>query len=136
MPVYRKEGEQNALNVKAGKFSEVVGYEYEEYIKSKNPSVIAHVIKPETKRTVIVEEDDDEVEPLDFHSASEKIMSSLVGFFSKDASDDNDTPVKETEVVDDYMGEDDEKSIMQEINLNIKSSLAEQCSQADLHLYQ
>lgn len=63
-------------------------------------------------------------------------MSSLVGFFSKDASDDNDTPVKETEVVDDYMGEDDEKSIMQEINLNIKSSLAEQCSQADLHLYQ
>lgn len=120
VPVYRKEGEQNALNVKAGKFSEVVGYEYEEYIKSKNPSVIAHVIKPETKRTVIVEEDDDEVEPLDFHSASEKIMSSLVGFFSKDASDDNDTPVKETEVVDDYMGEDDEKSIMQEINLNIK----------------
>ena len=44
VPVYRKEGEQNALNVKAGKFSEVVGYEYEEYIKSKNPSVIAHVI--------------------------------------------------------------------------------------------
>lgn len=83
MPVYRKEGEQNALNVKAGKFSEVVGYEYEEYIKSKNPSVIAHVIKPETKRTVIVEEDDDEVEPIDFHSASEKIMSSLVGFFQK-----------------------------------------------------
>lgn len=83
VPVYRKEGEQNALNVKAGKFSEVVGYEYEEYIKSKNPSVIAHVIKPETKRTVIVEEDDDEVEPLDFHSASEKIMSSLVGFFQK-----------------------------------------------------
>ena len=42
------------------------------------------------------------------------------GIFFKDASDDNDTPVKETEVVDDYMGEDDEKSIMQEINLNIK----------------
>lgn len=119
VPVYRKDGEQNTLNVKAGKFSEVVGFEYEEYIRSKNPSVIAHVIKPDTKRTVIVE-DDDEPEPLDFHSASEKIMSSLVGFFSKDTSDDNDTPVKETEVVDDYMGEDDEKSIMHEINLNIK----------------
>lgn len=119
VPVYRKEGEENTLNVKAGKFSEVVGYEYEEYIKSKNPSVIAHVIKPDTKRTVIVEEDD-EPEPLDFHSASEKIMANLVGFFSKDTSNDDDTPVKETEVVDDYMGEDDEKSIMQEINLNIK----------------
>lgn len=119
VPVYRKEGEENTLNVKAGKFSEVVGYEYEEYIKSKNPSVIAHVIKPDTQRTVIVE-DDDEPEPLDFHSASEKIMANLVGFFSKDTSNDDDTPVKETEVVDDYMGEDDEKSIMQEINLNIK----------------
>lgn len=119
VPVYRKEGEENTLNVKAGKFSEVVGYEYEEYIKSKNPSVIAHVIKPDTQRTVIVEEDD-EPEPLDFHSASEKIMANLVGFFSKDTSNDDDTPVKETEVVDDYMGEDDEKSIMQEINLNIK----------------
>lgn len=119
VPVYRKEGEGNTLNVKAGKFSEVVGYEYEEYIKSKNPSVIAHVIKPDTQRTVIVEEDD-EPEPLDFHSASEKIMANLVGFFSKDTSNDDDTPVKETEVVDDYMGEDDEKSIMQEINLNIK----------------
>lgn len=119
VPVYRKEGEENTLNVKAGKFSEVVGYEYEEYIKSKNPSVIAHVIKPDTQRTVVVEEDD-EPEPLDFHSASEKIMANLVGFFSKDTSNDDDTPVKETEVVDDYMGEDDEKSIMQEINLNIK----------------
>ena len=119
VPVYRKEGEENTLNVKAGKFSEVVGYEYEEYIKSKNPSVIAHVIKPAPQRTVIVEEDD-EPEPLDFHSASEKIMANLVGFFSKDTSNDDDTPVKETEVVDDYMGEDDEKSIMQEINLNIK----------------
>ena len=119
VPVYRKEGEENTLNVKAGKFSEVVGYEYEEYIKSKNPSVIAHVIKPDTQRTVIVEEDD-EPEPLDFHSASERIMANLVGFFSKDTSNDDDTPVKETEVVDDYMGEDDEKSIMQEINLNIK----------------
>lgn len=119
VPVYRKEGEENTLNVKAGKFSEVVGYEYEEYIKSKNPSVIAHVIKPDTQRSVIVEEDD-EPEPLDFHSASEKIMANLVGFFSKDTSNDDDTPVKETEVVDDYMGEDDEKSIMQEINLNIK----------------
>ena len=119
VPVDRRDGEENTLNVKAGKFSEVVGYEYEEYIRSKNPSVIAHVIKPDTKRTVIVEEDDED-EPIDFHSASEKIMAGLVGFFSKDASDDNDTPLKETEVVDDYMGEDDEKSIMQEINLNIK----------------
>ncbi len=118
VPIYQAEDEHKSLNVKAGKFSEVVGYEYEQYIRSKNPSVIAHVIKPETKRTVIIEEEEDK--PIDFHSASEKIMSGLVGFFSKDASDDNDTPVKETEVVDDYMGEDDEKSIMQEINLNIK----------------
>lgn len=123
VPVYQSEDSQNSLNVKAGKFSEVVGYEYEEYIRSKNPSVIAHVIKPDSQKTVIVEDEDDD-EPFDFHSASEKIMSGLIGFFSKDASDDSDTPVKETEVVDDYTGEDDEKSIMHEINLNIKKLFA------------
>ena len=49
VPVYRPDEPREILNVKAGRFSEVVENEYEEYIRSKNPSVIAHVIRPEPK---------------------------------------------------------------------------------------
>ncbi|MEE1061024.1 MAG: hypothetical protein UH080_04250 [Ruminococcus sp.] len=116
VPVYRTYSDENVINVKAGKFSEVVAEEYEQYIRSKNPSVITHVIKPEEKD--VYEKVEEETK--DNRPTSEKIISSLVGFFSNDQSDDNDTPVEETKIVDDYKGEDDEKSIMQEINHNIK----------------
>ena len=120
VPVYRADSGKDVINVKAGKFSEVVGYEYEQYIRSKNPSVIAHVINPEPKGESEQEEDENR----DKRPAKEKLLSGLVGFFSNDESDDDDTPVEETKIVDDYTGEDDEKSIMQEINLNIKKLFA------------
>ena len=116
VPVYRPDEPRDILNVKAGKFSEVVAQEYEEYIRSKNPSVIAHVIRPEPK----VEEDDEPETNEDTRSAKEKVLSAVVGFFSKDESDDNDTPHEKSKAVDDYTGEEDEKSIMYELNLNIK----------------
>lgn len=116
VPVYRPDEPRNILNVKAGRFSEVVEQEYEEYIRSKNPSVIAHVIRPEPKPEL----EEEEEQTGDTRSAKEKILTAVVGFFSKDESDDNDTPKEKTKPVEDYTGEDDEKSILFELNLNIK----------------
>lgn len=116
VPVYRPDEPREILNVKAGRFSEVVAQEYEEYIRSKNPSVIAHVIRPEPKPEVDEEQEENE----DTRSPQEKILSAVVGFFSKDESDDDDTPKEKAKAVEDYTGEDDEKSILYELNLNIK----------------
>ncbi len=117
VPVYKQDEPNRAINVKAGRFLEVLGHEYEEYIRSKNPSVIAHVIKSET----VPEPDDEEEKNKDTRSVQEKIISALVGFFSKDESDDSDTPnEKKEKPVDDYTGDDDEKSIKLELNSNIK----------------
>ena len=117
VPVYKQENPRHILNVKAGKFSDVVAFEYEEYIRSKNPSVIAHVIRPEPK----IEEPEIEEKEEDTRSTQEKILSAVVGFFSKDESDDNDIPQEKAKTVEDYTGEDDEeKSIMYELNLNLK----------------
>lgn len=116
VPVYRAEDSEKILNVKAGRFSEVVTQEYEEYIRSKKPVVITHVIRPEPKP----ETEDEQSKAEDTRSPKEKILSAVVGFFSKDESDDSDTPKEKTKSVEDYTGEDDEKSILFELNLNIK----------------
>ncbi|MBQ1506884.1 MAG: hypothetical protein IIZ36_00475, partial [Ruminococcus sp.] len=116
VPIYRQENQSENLNVKAGRFSEVVANEYEEYIRSKNPSVIAHVIRPEPKSDA----ENGEERSGDSRSTQEKILSAVVGFFSKDDSDDSDTPHEKTKTVEDYTGEEDEKSILFELNLNIK----------------
>ena len=115
VPVYRRDEPSNTINVKAGRFSEVVGNEYEEYIRSKNPSVIAHVIRPEPKPV-----EEPEEKPIDNRPAREKITSALVGFFSKDESDDDDKPKEKVKTIEDYTEEDDEKSILDELNLNIR----------------
>lgn len=120
VPVYRPDEPRNILNVKAGRFSEVVANEYEEYVRSKNPSVIAHVLRPEP--TIV----DEEIAPTeekhkDNRPISEKVISALVGIFSKDESDDNDTVKEEnSKPVEDYTGEEDEKSILYELNHNIR----------------
>lgn len=120
VPVYRPDEPRNILNVKAGRFSEVVANEYEEYVRSKNPSVIAHVLRPEP--TIV----DEEIAPTeekhkDNRPIGEKVISALVGIFSKDESDDNDTVKEEnSKPVEDYAGEEDEKSILYELNHNIR----------------
>ncbi len=115
VPVYKIDEPRNLLNVKAGRFSEVLENEYEEYIHSKNPSVITHVIKPEPEP-----EENENEESADSHSAKERVVSAVVGFFSKDESDDSDTRKESGKTVEDYTGEDDEKSIMAELNMNIR----------------
>lgn len=120
VPVYRPDEPRNILNVKAGRFSEVVANEYEEYVRSKNPSVIAHVLRPEPTAV------DEEAAPTeqkhkDNRPLGEKVISALVGIFSKDESDDSDTVKEENaKPVEDYTGEEDEKSIFYELNLNIR----------------
>ena len=120
VPVYRPDEPRNILNVKAGRFSEAVANEYEEYVRSKNPSVIAHVLRPEP---TIVEEEiaPTEEKHKDNRPIGEKVISALVGIFSKDESDDNDTVKEEnSKPVEDYTGEEDEKSILYELNHNIR----------------
>lgn len=123
VPVYRPDEPRNILNVKAGRFSEAVANEYEEYVRSKNPSVIAHVLRPEP--TIV----DEEIAPTeekhkDNRPIGEKVISALVGIFSKDESDDNDTVKEEnSKPVEDYTGEEDEKSILYELNHNIRKLL-------------
>lgn len=120
VPVYRPDEPRNILNVKAGRFSEAVANEYEEYVRSKNSSVIAHVLRPEP--TIV----DEEIAPTeekhkDNRPIGEKVISALVGIFSKDESDDNDTVKEEnSKPVEDYTGEEDEKSILYELNHNIR----------------
>lgn len=120
VPVYRPDEPRNILNVKAGRFFEAVANEYEEYVRSKNPSVIAHVLRPEP--TIV----DEEIAPTeekhkDNRPIGEKVISALVGIFSKDESDDNDTVKEEnSKPVEDYTGEEDEKSILYELNHNIR----------------
>ena len=120
VPVYRPDEPRNIINVKAGRFSEVVANEYEEYVRSKNPSVIAHVLRPEPTSV------DEEIAPTeekhkDNRPIGEKVISALVGIFSKDESDDNDTVKEEnSKPVEDYTGEEDEKSILYELNHNIR----------------
>lgn len=120
VPVYRPDEPRNILNVKAGRFSEAVANEYEEYVRSKNPSVIAHVLRPEP--TIV----DEEIAPTeekhkDNRPIGEKVISALVGIFSKDESDDNDTVKEEnSKPVEDYTGEENEKSILYELNHNIR----------------
>lgn len=120
VPVYRPDEPRNILNVKAGRFSEAVANEYEEYVRSKNPYVIAHVLRPEP--TIV----DEEIAPTeekhkDNRPIGEKVISALVGIFSKDESDDNDTVKEEnSKPVEDYTGEEDEKSILYELNHNIR----------------
>ena len=120
VPVYRPDEPRNILNVKAGRFSEAVANEYEEYVRAKNPSVIAHVLPPEP--TIV----DEEIAPTeekhkDNRPIGEKVISALVGIFSKDESDDNDTVKEEnSKPVEDYTGEEDEKSILYELNHNIR----------------
>lgn len=120
VPVYRPDEPRNILNVKAGRFSEVVANEYEEYVRSKNPSVIAHVLRPEPtavdEEAALAEQKHKDNRPL-----GEKVISALVGIFSKDESDDSDTVKEENaKPVEDYTGEEDEKSIFYELNLNIR----------------
>lgn len=117
VPVYKEDSEVEKLHVKAGRFSDVVRGEYELYLRSKNPS-ISQVIKKEMAKVETVTPEGDT------RSRKEKILSAVVGIFSNDNSDDSDLPADQIVTVDDYTGSEDSKSILYELNLNIKKLFA------------
>lgn len=117
VPVYKEDNEVEKLHVKAGRFSDVVRSEYELYLRSKNPS-ISQVIKNEMARVETITPDGDT------RTRKEKILSAVVGIFSNDNSDDSDLPADQVVTVDDYTGPEDTKSILYELNLNIKKLFA------------
>lgn len=161
VPAYIANDDKKTINIKAGKFTEVVKTEYEEYLKSPDPS-ISKSYKPfsvieksepkqiseknqekthkqnkphknqatdinqerekrnraknfepqkkEVKEVPLIDKEDDISEK----SFSQKFME----LFTPNA---NDKSVEETVVtVDDYQSAEDEKSVMEEINGNIK----------------
>lgn len=121
VPVYRPDEPRNILNVKAGRFAEVVSREYEAYLHSKNPTVIAHVIRPEPKAAEPSAKTR-KPETEDPRTAQEKIMGALVGFFSKEDAKKAEPKVKEpSKPVEDYTCADDESSISDELKENIRS---------------
>ena len=101
--VYQQDSEVEKVHVKAGRFSAVVKSEYEQYLRSKNPS-ISQVIRTEMNKVENAAEEDP-------RSKQEKLVSAVVGFFSGDSSDDSDVPINQVVTVDDYNGKEDTKSI-------------------------
>lgn len=113
VPVYKEESEIDKIHVKAGRFTEVVKGEYEMYLRSKNPS-ISEVIKTEKAKIEEVREAGDR------RTKQEKVLSAVVGFFSNEDYDDSDVPVNQVVTVEDFNGKEDSKSILYELNLNIR----------------
>lgn len=116
VPVYRREEEVDKVHIKAGKFSSVVREEYEMYLKANDPA-ISQVIKKEGS-TDTVEEEKEKKNGKPFN---EKVMSAVVGFFSSEEEQiGQEVPPEKIETVEDYTSPEDAKSILFEINLNIK----------------
>ncbi|MBR2108610.1 MAG: hypothetical protein IJ932_01495 [Ruminococcus sp.] len=113
VPVYKTDNDIDEIHLKAGRFSQVVRGEYEHYLRSKNPS-ISEVIKTEMAKVEEVRETGDT------RSKKERLLSAVVGFFSNEDYDDSDVPVSQVVTVEDYGGDEDTKSILYELNLNIR----------------
>lgn len=111
VPVYIHDSRVEKINVKAGKFSQVVASEYEQYVRSKDPSI--------SKTNTPVR--DEKEEQTYVKAINEKIVGKMVDFFSAESDDYKAEAQKQKTVdVDDYEKEQDAKSISAEI----KSSLA------------
>lgn len=113
VPVYQHESRVDKVHVRAGKFSAVVETEYKKYLASPNP-VISQNLKPEPEAPV------QEAEKPGPKKIASGIMGKVVGFFSSH-EDDNDDDFKEKTIqIEDYRSHQDAKSIMQEVNSNIR----------------
>ncbi len=116
VPVYQREEDVDKVHIRAGKFSTVLRHEYEMYLKSNDPS-ISHIIKKESNHEPEEQQTDKQVKK----SFTEKVLQAVVGFFSSEEQQiAQDVPPEKIETVEDYKSKDDAKSILDEINLNIK----------------
>ncbi len=116
VPVYQHESKVEKLHVRAGKFSAVVENEYKKYLASPNP-VISQTYTPEEE--LDSQEDEDKVTP---KKVANNVMGKVVGFFSsEEAEDDPQKDFKEKTIqIEDFRSHQDSKSIMTEINGNIR----------------
>ncbi|MBR3972194.1 MAG: hypothetical protein IKJ83_04875 [Ruminococcus sp.] len=113
VPVYQHESKVDKVHVRAGKFSAVVETEYKKYIASPNP-VISQNVKP-----VEDEVTDDAQEKASPKSIASEVIGKVAGFFSSADEDENSFKEK-TIQIEDYRSQHDAKSIMLEINSNIR----------------
>ncbi|MBQ4569474.1 MAG: hypothetical protein IJA62_05420 [Ruminococcus sp.] len=114
VPVYQHESKVDKVHVRAGKFSSVVETEYKKYIASPNP-VISQNLKPEPDNAS--EEESEKTTPKKIASG---VAGKVVGFFSSHEDDDNEDFKEKTIQIEDYRSQQDAKSIMQEVNSNIR----------------
>lgn len=114
VPVYQHESKVEKVHVRAGKFSAVVENEYKKYIASPNP-VISQNLKPEKETP----SDSEEEKPTPKKIAA-GIVGRIVGFFSSQEDDTNDDFKEKTIQIEDFRSHQDAKSIMQEVNSNIR----------------
>lgn len=114
VPVYQHESRVEKVHVRAGKFSAVVETEYKKYLASPNP-VISQSLKP------LPEESASEEEKPSPKKVASGIISKIVSFFSSHEDEDDLSDFKEKTIqIEDYRSHQDAKSIMQEVNSNIR----------------
>lgn len=114
VPVYQHESKVEKVHVRAGKFSAVVENEYKKYLASPNP-VISQNLKPE-KESATTDED----EKPSAKKIAEGFIGRIVGFFSSPEEDSADDFREKTIQIEDFRSHQDAKSIMQEVNSNIR----------------
>lgn len=114
VPVYRHESKTEKIMVKAGKFSEMLRSEYEEYVKSKDPVISqTHIPSAAEKNT---EEGEKAVKGL-----NERFVNAVTDFFANEGDEEEEAPLEEKAVtVEDYESPQDAKSILFELNTNIR----------------
>lgn len=113
VPVYQHESKVDKVHVRAGKFSAVVETEYKKYIASPNP-----VISQNVKLTDNEIPDELQEKPSPKSIASD-VIGKVAGFFSS-SEEDEDSFKEKTIQIEDYRSQQDAKSIMLEINSNIR----------------
>lgn len=113
VPVYQHESKVDKVHVRAGKFSAVVETEYKKYIASPNP-IISQNVKPDEDESEEISEE----RPTPSKIAS-GVIGRVAGFFSSQEEDMDDFKEK-TIQIEDYRSQQDAKSIMMEVNANIK----------------
>lgn len=114
VPVYQHESKVEKVHVRAGKFSAVVENEYKKYLASPNP-VISQNLKPE--KEAVQQEQDEKPTP---RKIAEGFMGRIVGFFSSGEEEAEDDFKEKTIQIEDFRSHQDAKSIMQEVNSNIR----------------
>ncbi|MBQ4105892.1 MAG: hypothetical protein IJC86_05870 [Clostridia bacterium] len=112
VPVYQHESKVEKVHVRAGKFSTVVETEYKKYLSSPNP-VISQSLKP------MPETETEEGEKPTPKKVLKGISGKIIGFFSS-PDDDPDDFKEKTIQIEDYRSHQDAKSIVEEVNANIR----------------